>query len=145
MKEENTFCYILTLILGICLIFPFLCMCCKWWDKIAYPAYEISVETYQELEKMILSTKINTLNLIVYDNSFDKQKSELLQRMIKKSTLKSFNFENKAIGYDYKNMEKTNFKTNMAPIKEILLESSYLQWQDDSLWYIFLIFSIENM
>ena len=36
-------CALLTVILGVCLIFPLCFMCCMWWRKIVYPKYEMTV------------------------------------------------------------------------------------------------------
>lgn len=121
IKEQNRSCYFATLVFGVCFIFPLFFLCCQCWKRMVYPAYEVSKEAYLMLIKLVQNTQLQVLTLTVYDNAFNKEKCEILFEMIRKSTLKSFNFYNKAVGFDYQSNEKESFRENMMPIKEMLL------------------------
>jgi len=55
VKTSNGCCYTVTICFGSLLIFPLCFMCCGWWKKIAYPLYEISLDTYKMLGNVINS------------------------------------------------------------------------------------------
>lgn len=72
VKPENKCCYYATLLLGVVFVVPLFFMCCSWWQRMAYPAYEVDVESYQLLAKLLLSTDASGLSLTVYDNAFGR-------------------------------------------------------------------------
>lgn len=102
IKEVNTCCIVCTGIWGGILIFPICFMCCNWWKKIAMPAFEIPISTYQALQNLICNTNLQTITLSVCDNKFDAQKAQLLFSMLSSApNLKGFTFMNNTGEYDY--------------------------------------------
>ena len=67
-----------TIVCGSLIIIPLFFMCCGWWKKIVYPAYEVSNNTYQALQKVLCSPNIVSVSLNVNDNRFNAQKASIL-------------------------------------------------------------------
>lgn len=49
IQEMNQSCLIATIVGGSLIILPIFFMCCGWWKKIVYPAYDVPLSTYQSL------------------------------------------------------------------------------------------------
>jgi len=49
IHEMNTSCMLATIIIGSFIFIPLFFMCCGWWKKIVYPAFEVPFSTYQSL------------------------------------------------------------------------------------------------
>jgi hypothetical protein len=49
IHELNQSCLIATIVGGSFIIIPIFFMCCGWWKKIVYPAFEVPLSTYQSL------------------------------------------------------------------------------------------------
>ena len=69
----NLTCYMLTIISGMCLIFPICFMFCNWWKNLVSPMYEmVSPDFYPSLGRFLNRFyTINTLHLTICDSSFD--------------------------------------------------------------------------
>jgi hypothetical protein len=71
VKSGSSLCFCLTSLFS-CLIFPIFFMCCLWWKKIVFPAYEINEYTYRNLAKIVnMNSGVISLNLTVVDNAFN--------------------------------------------------------------------------
>ena len=80
VKTTNNCCFCLTILLGSFLILPLMVMCCGWWKKIVYPAYELAVDTYKSMATFIASCpNITSIMLVVADNNFNAEKARILQ------------------------------------------------------------------
>lgn len=49
IHEFNTSCLVATIVCGSFIILPLCFMCCGWWKKIVYPAFEVPLSTYKSL------------------------------------------------------------------------------------------------
>lgn len=79
VKTTNNCCFCLTILLGSFLILPLMVMCCGWWKKIVYPAYELAVDTYKSMATFIASCpNITSIMLVVADNNFNAEKARIL-------------------------------------------------------------------
>lgn len=85
-------------------------MCCDWWKKIVYPAFDVPESTYRALGNLIFAPNIQTITLNVNDNRFNKTKAQILYDMLSRSRLRGFTFVNSAMYFDYENNEYSNFK-----------------------------------
>ncbi len=91
------------------LIFPlFLCFC-NAWKKCAYAAYDVPLQTYKALEKLLRGQKLKSLSLIVTDNCFDLNKAQVLYGLISESNIKGFIFINSAMSFGFNNNEYSSF------------------------------------
>ena len=72
IKQINSFCCFLTLFCGSIFLLPFLFVCCQWWKKFTYPAYDIPLSVYSSLRKLIKNGNLRNLTLYVRDNTFDE-------------------------------------------------------------------------
>jgi hypothetical protein len=77
-------------------------MCCKWWRKIVYPAYEIPEGTYKKMNAVFNASTIRSIRLKVSDNGFNEKKTEILYNSLVKSPTKSFTFINEATPNDFR-------------------------------------------
>lgn len=85
-------------------------MCCGWWKRIAYAAFNIPEATYQSLQRLIMLPNIQTLSLTVIDNRFNKEKCQILYNILSQSQLKGFTFINNASCHDLESDEYSNFE-----------------------------------
>ena len=90
-----------TIIWGSIVIFPLFFMCCDWWKKCTYAAYEIPERTYSSLSRLLRGSSIRNVTLNVTDNTFDGQKANTLYEIISSSQLNGFTFRNMAGPYDF--------------------------------------------
>jgi hypothetical protein len=129
-KPGNVWCYMFTILCASLVIFPLCFMCCMWWKKIVFPAYELSNEAYQALANFIARAQnITNLNLTIVDNAFGGQKARVLHDMLTRSRITGFTFNNRALNCNGQYNEADDFRTNMAGIKSLGISSS-IMWGD---------------
>jgi hypothetical protein len=129
-KPGNVWCYMFTMLGASCLIFPFFFMCCMWWKKIVYPAYELSNEAYQTLANFITRAQnITNLNLTIVDNAFGGQKARVVHDILTRSRITGFTFNNLTLNCNGQYNEADDFQTNMAGIKSLGISTS-ITWGD---------------
>lgn len=102
-------------------------MCCDWWKRIAYGAFNIPTATYQSLQTLIALPNLQTLSLKVTDNCFNKEKAQILYNILSQSQLKGFTFVNSATSYDLESDEYSNFEEHMRPIKKLSMMTE-IKW-----------------
>jgi hypothetical protein len=129
-KPGNVWCYMFTILCAGFLIFPLCFICCMWWKKIVYPAYELSNEAYQTIANFIARAQnVTNLNLIVVDNAFGGQKARVVHDILTRSHIKGFTFNNRALRCNGQYNEADDFQTNMAGIKSLGIGTS-IMWGD---------------
>ena len=101
IKQMNCMCYFCTIFWGSIFLLPLFCICCDWWRRCVFPAFDIPIETYHSLGRLFRSPNLRNITLRVVDNTFDLQKADLLCKLVSESRLKGFTFVNSAGGYDY--------------------------------------------
>lgn len=119
IKEFDMCCMVCTIIWGSFFIFPLCFMCCDWWKKAVYPAYDIPLSTYQSLGNLLRSPAVANLSLTVMDNRFDNVKAQALFQIVQGSGLRSMTFINMVGDYDVYNHEYSQFENNMRPFKKL--------------------------
>lgn len=97
----NFCCYICTIIWAGILIFPIFFLCCDWWQKFVYPAFDIPIATYYSLQRIFSSYSLQTMTLTVVDNRFGADKCQAIYDMLSRSQIKGFTFMNNTGRYDY--------------------------------------------
>lgn len=72
-SSTNYCCYGATILSGAFCILPLLFTCCMWWKKIVLPKYEVNLEVYRNVGRLISSagSTITNLTLQVVDNAFN--------------------------------------------------------------------------
>lgn len=122
-------CYLTTLITGSFIIIPLFFMCCGWWKKIVFPAFEINFNVYESLAQVIKSApNLKSMSITVIDNCFDTAKSKCLYDAISMSRLNGLSFINLATQVNYNSNEYNNFADNMRPIKALPNLVSDIRW-----------------
>lgn len=102
IKSYDICCMITTIVLGSILIFPLFFMCCEWWKKKVHPAYEIPIQTYKTLAKLISLPALKTMNLNLRDNKLNAAKSQILYDALSRAeSLKGFTLFNTAMMNDF--------------------------------------------
>ena len=71
LQETSMTSYMCTLILGSLIVLPLFLMCCNWWKRCTYPAYDIPIQVYQSLGKLLRGGSLKNLTLTVVDNTFN--------------------------------------------------------------------------
>lgn len=127
VKEYNVCCMIITIVFGSILIFPLCFMCCGWWQRLVYPAFEVEEHAYRSLEKLFSSTNLNSVTITVVDNAFNRSKANIIYEMLSRSCAKAFIFNNSAGPYNYNESEYDDFKSNVSPIKSLSI-SANMRW-----------------
>ena len=95
---------ICTTVWGGFLIFPMCFMCCDWWKKMVYPAYEVPESTYYSLQNLFSLPAIQSVTLRVVDNRLDANKCQILYNALSRApSLKGFSFSNQTGMYDFQN------------------------------------------
>ena len=78
-EQRNDCIRIVTMLLGMCLIFPLCFTCCMWWKKLVYPKYEVTEEVYRAIWRFCSrSPQCTVINLSVADNAFNGEKARML-------------------------------------------------------------------
>ncbi len=103
-------------------------MCCDWWKKCVYPAFDIDFSVYASLAKLFRSRNLRNVSLTVIDNTFDNNKSSILYQMISESRVNGFTFINQAGNWDFLKSEHSDFNKNMKPIKMLTKIMSDIRW-----------------
>lgn len=60
-----------TVIAGSIIIIPIFFICCSWWKRCVFPAYDVPIQTYSSLARLIKGASLRNLTLTVIDNCFD--------------------------------------------------------------------------
>lgn len=131
IKPYSCWGYICTIIWGSILIFPIFFICCAWWQRCVYPAYDIPYSVYESLGKLFRGGSLRNVTLNITDNTFDQAKAQLLYNFISSSKISGFTLINSAGPYNFKGNEYSNFLANMQPIKNLPLVMSDLRWSDN--------------
>ena len=124
----NCMCYFCTIFWGSIFLLPLFCICCDWWRRCVFPAFDIPIETYHSMSRLFRSPNLRNITLRVVDNTFDIQKADMLCKFVSESSLKGFTFVNSAGGYDYHDNEYSDFQQNMLPIKQNAGLIAEIQW-----------------
>jgi hypothetical protein len=77
-------------------------MCCQWWQRCTYPAFEVQPSVYMSLKKFTISNNFKNLSLTVIDNLFDVNKAQILYNLLAESSVKGFSFVNLAMPIDFR-------------------------------------------
>ena len=119
IKPSDMCCYCCTIIWGSIVLFPLCFICCGWWKKIVYPAFDIPVSVYSSLHKLIRAPNLRNLTLNVVDNCLDAEKLSMLYNMVSVSALRGLTFINSAGNYDFKGKEHSNFEMNVLQFRQL--------------------------
>ena len=131
----NMWSYMCTIIWGSILIFPIFFMCCNWWIKCTYPAWNISPTVYMALGRIFRAPNLRNITISVIDNNFDDVKARILYNLLAESRVRGFTFINAAATYDYLNREYSDFVKNMRPIKTLSNIISDIRWATEIVTY----------
>jgi hypothetical protein len=131
----NTCSLTCTVIWGSILIFPLCFMCCNWWKKCTYPAWNISPGVYMALGRILRAPNLRNITISVVDSNFDDVKARILYNLLVESRVRGFTFINAAGNYDYLNREFTDFVKNMRPIKTLSNVTSDMRWYTEIVTY----------
>ena len=94
VQGMGTCCFVCTIIWGSILIIPLFFMCCDWWQRMVYPAYDVPLVGYTCINSLFRFRAVQHLSLSVIDNTFDATKAGALYSVIQNSGLRSFSFVN---------------------------------------------------
>lgn len=103
-------------------------MCCGWWKRCTYPAFDVPTTTYESLRKLLQGSSVRNLTLTVVDNCFDAQKANILYEIVSQSRLGGFTFINMAGDYDFVGDGNSRFIQYMRPIKQLPKVISEIRW-----------------
>lgn len=84
IKPGNVKCLVLTLLIGVCCIFPFFFFCCQWWKRAVSQIFQIKEEIYEDIGKILKGRKLQNVNIKVYDNFLTENKIKCLARNLNK-------------------------------------------------------------
>lgn len=101
IQAMNTCSLMCTIIWGSLLIFPLCFMCMDWWKRCTYAAFQIDINLYLALTKLLKAPNIRNLTLTVTDNNFNNAKARVLFNGLTESRVKGFTFVNAAGNYDF--------------------------------------------
>jgi hypothetical protein len=132
-KPGNAHCLILTFILGVLCIFPFLLFCCQWWKRAVSQVFRIEETTYRELAQLTESPKLQSVQITVYDNYLTHKKINILSKALSRSTAVSLRFCNEAGAFDMLSEEHSNFLINAKPLSRLKLKEWEIRWYRSSL------------
>lgn len=86
-----------TIITGSVILLPFFFLCCDWWKKMVFPAFEVNYNVYESIARIIqTASNLKSVVMTVLDNCFDGAKAEWLYNAIYTSKLNGFSFINMA-------------------------------------------------
>lgn len=128
IQAFNTCSYCWTIATGSIIIIPIFFMCCGWWRKCTYPAYDVPASIYESLRKLLSGSSVRNLTLTVVDNLFGSQKASILYDIISQSRINGFTFINMAGDYNFAGNENSSFVANMRPIKQLTNLVSDIRW-----------------
>lgn len=119
IKPYSCWGYVCTIIWGSILLFPLFFICCGWWKRCVYPAYEIPYSVYESIGKLFRSQSLRNVALYITDNTFDRAKAQILYNFVSASKITGFTLINNAGPYDFKGNEYSDFLQNMQPIRSL--------------------------
>lgn len=90
-----------TIIWGSIIILPLFFMCCDWWKRCTYPAFNIDINLYLALSRILKAPNIRNLTLTITDNNFNNAKARVIYNSLTESRVKGFTFVNMAGNYDF--------------------------------------------
>jgi hypothetical protein len=120
-----------TIIWGSFIILPLFFICCDWWKRCTFPAFDISPAVYMSFAKVFRAPNIKNVTLTVVDSTFDANKANILYNLLSESRLRGFTFINGAGAYDFNGRENSDFIKNMRPIKMLNNVISDMRWGSD--------------
>jgi len=74
---------------------------CSWWKKIALDAFEVPIQAYQSIAKLLLSPNIKEVKIAMQDNCMGVQKADIFYNSLVNSGVKSFTLTNIAEEFSY--------------------------------------------
>ena len=135
LQALNTASLIMTAMCGGFLIFPLIFFCMNWWKRCTYPAYTIPTTVYQSMDRLFSAPNITNITITVIDNTFDQERARVLYNHLQYSRIKGFTFVNRAEPFDFNGNEYSDFKQNMAAIKQLPNLTSAIRWGREIVGY----------
>jgi hypothetical protein len=130
VKNNSLCCYWNTIIWGSIFLFPLFFICCDWWKRIVNRIFEVNVEGYEGVARMILNSRAEDVYIMVQDNLFNAVKAQILIRALERSAVRNLVFTNLAVGFNAEGHNYSDFEVYMKQIKGMHMKSD-ISWANN--------------